>query len=231
MSEPTKLKHIGIIMDGNRRWAHSQGKKPQDGHLEGYKRLHDLGRYIFLEKKIPYLSVFAFSTENWQRAEDEVGFLMKLVVKALNDYLDEAHNDNIKILALGGRDKLSKEVLQAIETAEAKTAGNTAGTLAICFNYGGQQEIVDATKKLLASGANPDSLTIDSFADCLYHPELPPLDMIVRTSGEQRLSGFMLWRSAYAELLFVDKHWPEVTTADIDFAVEEYSKRQRRYGK
>lgn len=218
-------------MDGNRRWAAAQGKKPQDGHMQGYRNLHDLGRYLFLEKKIPYLSVFAFSTENWQRAEEEVGFLMGLAVKALNEYLEEVMNDNIRIVILGTRDKLSKEVLKAIETAEAKSATNSAGTLAICFNYGGQQEIVDATKQLIESGAAAGDITIDSFAQQLYHPEIPPIDMVVRTSGEERLSNFMLWRAAYSELLFLDKHWPDVTTADIDAVLEEYSHRQRRFGK
>ncbi len=224
------LRHIGIIMDGNRRWAKGRGKKPQDGHLQGYKNLHDLGRYIFLEKKIPYLSVFAFSTENWKRTEEEVGYLMKLVVRALNDYLDEVYNDNIKVVILGSREKLSKDVLSAIETAEEKTKNNTAGTLAICFNYGGQQEIVDAAKKLIEAGTDPSHLDVESFAKKLYHPEIPPVDLVVRTSGEQRISNFMLWRAAYSELLFVDKHWPEITASDIDFVIEEFTKRQRRYG-
>lgn len=225
-----KPKHIGIIMDGNRRWAKAQGLKPTEGHLKGYKILGDLSRYALLEKKIPYVSAFVFSTENWSRAEEEVGFLMNLVTKALDEYLDDFHKDNIRILVLGSRDKLSKKVLDALTKGEAKTKDNTGGTLALCFNYGGQEEIVDAAKKLLARKADPESLTPESFASDLYHPEVPPIDMIIRTSGEQRLSGFMLWRASYAELYFVKKHWPEFTTSDIDSALDEFSRRRRRYG-
>lgn len=229
--QPEIPQHIGIILDGNRRWAKSQGKKSHHGHFAGYKNLHDLGRYIFLEKKIPYLSIFAFSTENWQRAEEEVGYLMKLVTRALNEYLTEAIKDGIRIVILGSRDRLGKDVIEAIEKAETSSRDNTGGTLAICFNYGGQQEIIDATKKLIESGTDPSTINTETFGQALYHPEVPPIDIIVRTSGEYRLSGFMLWRSAYSELLFVDKHWPEVTSTDIDFVLDEYSKRHRRYGK
>lgn len=218
-------------MDGNRRWAKSQGKSPQDGHLAGYKVLHDLGRYIFFEKKVPFVTLFAFSTENWQRAKDEVGFLMGLVTKALNEYLEEVIRDDVRIVVLGTREGLPKEVIKAIEEAELKSANNTAGTLAVCFNYGGHQEIVDATKKIIESGIDPESLTEEEFAKNLYHPDLPPVDMIVRTSGEMRISNFMLWRAAYSELLFLDKHWPAVTKEDIDFVVSEFTQRQRRFGK
>ncbi|HEU5004898.1 MAG TPA: polyprenyl diphosphate synthase [Candidatus Saccharimonadales bacterium] len=225
-----KPQHIGVIMDGNRRWARAQGKKPMDGHLAGYKNFYELSRYTFLEKKIPYLSAFVFSTENWKRTEEEVGFLMRLVTRAITEYLDDFHRDNIKILILGSRDKLSKPVLKAIEQAESKTAGNTGGTLALCFNYGGQQEIVDAAKAIIEQKINADSLDLETFESYLYKPEVPPLDLIIRTSGEQRLSGFMLYRAAYSELLFLDKHWPDFTPEDIDFALDEFANRQRRYG-
>ncbi len=225
-----KPQHIGVILDGNRRWARARGLKPMEGHMAGYRNFYELSRYTFLEKKIPYLSAFVFSTENWKRTEEEVGFLMRLVTRAISEYLDDFHRDNIKILILGSRDKLSKPVLKAIENAEEKTKDNTGGTLALCFNYGGQQEIVDAAKSLVEQNVDPAGLDIDSFAQALYKPEVPPVDLMIRTSGEQRLSGFMLWRVAYAELLFVDKHWPDFTRQDIDAALDEFASRQRRYG-
>lgn len=218
-------------MDGNRRWAKAQGLPTMKGHFRGYKNMRDLALYALVEKGVPYLSAFVFSTENWSRTAEEVGYLMKLVTRALSEYLDEFHKKNIRIVVLGTRDRLDSSVIKAIEKAESTTKDNAGGTLAICFNYGGQQEIVDAARKLIKQGADPDKLDTEAFAEALYHPEVPPLDLIIRTSGEQRLSGYMLWRSAYSELLFMDKHWPEFTTQDIDFALEEYGRRSRRYGK
>lgn len=223
--------HIGIIMDGNRRWAKSRGLRPAEGHAQGYKILRELSLYALLEKKIPFVSAFAFSTENWSRAEEEVSFLMGLVGKALNEYLDEFHQKNIRIAILGTREKLNGSVSKALDRAEATTKDNTGGTLVLCFNYGGQQEIVDAAKKLIKEGIAENEVNTELFAGALYHPEVPPVDLIIRTSGEERLSGFMLWRAAYSEFLFLDKHWPEFSKEDIDAALEEFSKRQRRYGK
>lgn len=217
-------------MDGNRRWAKDHGLSANEGHLRGYKILRELSRYALLEKKIPFVSAFVFSTENWKRAEGEVGFLMNLATRALDEYLNDFHKDNIRILVLGRREGLSPKVLKALEQAEKTTKDNTAGTLALCFNYGGQQEIVDATKELLEQKADPSSLDIDKFASVLYHPEVPAVDLVIRTSGEERLSGFMLWRASYAEFYFIDKHWPEFTKTDVDAALNEYARRQRRYG-
>lgn len=198
--------------------------------MASYKKFYELSRYAFFEKKIPFLSAFVFSTENWKRTQEEVGFLMRLVIRAMDDYLDDFHRDNIKILILGTRDHLGKKVVEVIEKTEAKTRNNTAGTLAICFNYGGQQEIVDAAKKLIEQKIDPDSLDLDTFYNALYKPEVPPLDLVIRTSGEQRLSGFMLYRAAYSELYFVDKHWPDFDESDLDKALTEYAQRHRRYG-
>lgn len=230
-NQAAKPTHLGVIMDGNRRWARAQGLKTVEGHLRGYKNLRDLAIYALVEKKIPFISAFVFSTENWSRAEEEVSYLMNLVLRALTEYLDEFHEKNIRILVLGRRDKLSGKVVKAIETAEAKTKENNGGTLALCFNYGGHAEIVDAAKKLIERGIKVEDLSEEVFASELYHPEVPPVDMIIRTSGEERISGFMLWRAAYSELLFLEKHWPEVTTDDIDYVLEQYAKRQRRFGK
>lgn len=225
-----KVTHLGIIMDGNRRWARERGLKPTEGHAKGYKILKELSLYLLLDKKVPFVSAFVFSTENWKRAEEEVGFLMALVPKALNEFLEEFTEKNIRVVFLGRRDKLSDKVLKSLETAEAKTKDNTAGTLALCFNYGGQAEIVDAAKKLIDQKANASILSEEDFAAALYRPEVPPIDLIVRTSGEERISGFMLWRAAYSELIFIDKHWPDFAREDIDNALVEFDKRQRRYG-
>lgn len=222
--------HVGIIMDGNRRWAKAHNLPPLEGHSRGREVLRETVKYIF-EKGIPFLSIYAFSTENWQRTQDEISYLMSLVQRTLDKYMDEFHSAGVKVIFLGTKDKLDKKVIEAIEKAETKTQNNLKGTLAICFNYSGHQEIVDAAKNLIQQGGSNNSLTIEEFKQQLYHPEIPPLDLIIRTSGEMRLSGFMLWRSAYAELIFVEKYWPDFTLADIDGCLAEFATRQRRYGR
>lgn len=177
------------------------------------------------------MSAFIFSTENWSRTQEEVSYLMRLITRGLEEYLDEFHQKGIKILVLGSTDKLSPKVIKAIDKAVSKTRRNSNGTLALCFNYGGQQEIVDAVKKMTEKKISPEETTPERFSDFLYHPEVPPIDLLVRTSGEQRLSGFMLWRAAYAELYFVDKYWPDFNSEDMDSAVDEYARRLRRYGR
>lgn len=223
--------HVGVILDGNRRWAKSRGLPSLEGHMQGYKNLRVLVRYALLDLKIPCVSCFVFSNENWNRTEKEVKYLMKLVVKALNEFLDELHKDNIRIVVLGRRERLSNTVLKAVEKTEATTAKNTGGTLAICFNYGGQAEIADAARAIVEAKLPAKAITEELFANYLYHPEVPPVDLLIRTSGEIRLSGFMLWRAAYSELYFVDKHWPDFNKADIDKALVEYARRERRYGR
>lgn len=224
-------KHIGIIMDGNRRWARQRGLPGFKGHLKGYENLKDLAFYILLDRKIPFLSAYAFSMENWSRTEEEVRLLMSLVERALRENLKSFHEAGIKILILGARQKLTPALVDAIEAAEETTRHNKNGTLAICFNYSGQQEIVDAVQRLRKSRLQVEAITPEKLSEFLYHPEVPPLDLIVRTSGEKRLSGYMLWRAAYAELLFLDKYWPDFKHDDIDLALAEYASRQRRYGK
>ena len=156
---------------------------------------------------------------------------MKLVLRALKEFLEEFHKEGVKIVVLGQRDRLSRDVLAAIDKAEQTTKDNQNGTLALCFNYGGQQEIVDAARSLIDSGVDSKKLDIEIFEKQLYHPEVPPVDLLIRTSGEERISGFMLWRAAYSELMFVNKHWPDFSVEDADAALAEYAHRQRRYGK
>ncbi len=222
-------KHVGIILDGNRRWAKNQGIPTLEGHRKGAEVFKDISLHAF-DKGVEYLSAYVFSTENWSRTEEETSYLMKLVVKAVEKYLSEFHKKGIKIIVLGERSNLNSSVLKAIEQTEQKTANNENGTLALCFNYGGQQEIIDATKKIISKNINPQEVTLSLFEQNLYSPEVPQLDLLIRTSGEQRTSGFMLWRSAYAELLFSEKLWPDYTVEDFDEALIEYNKRQRRFG-
>jgi undecaprenyl diphosphate synthase len=228
--ENTFPKHVGIVLDGNRRWAKARGLKTIDGHKEGAEVFKRVSLAAF-EKGVTYLSAFVFSTENWQRAKEEVSFLMKLVVRAVELHLDEFHKKNIKIIVVGSLENVPKSVLGAIRRTEEKTSANSGGTLALCFNYGGRTEIVDAAKAVLASGVAANDLTEDAFHTYLYKPELPDVDLLIRTSGEQRTSGFMLWRAAYAELLFVPKMWPDFTVEDLSDCLSEYSRRQRRFGK
>jgi undecaprenyl diphosphate synthase len=221
MSEPAVIpKHLGLILDGNRRWAKAKGIPTLEGHRQGAE--------VF--KDIRYVSAFVFSTENWSRTEEEVSYLMNLVIKATEKYLDEYDKAGIKIVILGRRTNLSEKVLESIQRTEDKTKNNTKGTLALCLNYGGQEELVDAVKSLIASGRTPREINATTIHGALYCPDVPNVDLLIRTSGEQRTSGFMLYRAAYAELIFIDKYWPDFTTDDLSVAIKEFESRERRFG-
>jgi undecaprenyl diphosphate synthase len=221
--------HIGIILDGNRRWAKAAGKKTLEGHRRGSEVFKEISIGLF-ERGVNYVSAFVFSTENWQRKAEEVDYLMRLVIKAVELHLDEYNKKNIRIRVLGRRDNLKKNVIQAIERTEEKTANNNGGTLALCFNYGGKQEIVDACRQVVAEGIDSEKIDENTISVNLYAPEIPNVDLLIRTSGEQRLSGFMLWRTAYAELAFIDKNWPDINQQDLIEIIENYNERQRRFG-
>ena len=223
-------KHLGLILDGNRRWAKSKGLPTVEGHRQGAEALKTVALAAF-NKGIKYVSVYAFSTENWQRTEDEVGYLMKLLVKAVEKHLQTFDDAGIKIVVLGNRDGLDKSVLAALTRTEAKTQNNDGGTLALCFNYGGTQELVEAVQSIVASGIDAKSIDSKTIAGALYVPEVPDIDLLVRTSGEHRTSGFMLYRAAYAELYFTDTLWPDFDEVALDSALSEYAQRQRRFGK
>ncbi len=229
----TELKvptHIGFIVDGNRRWAKKHGLPAYEGHLAGYNAIQDVAKAT-LEAGVKYMSAYIFSTENWKRSQDEVNKLMGLVLKMLTADLHLFEENNIKLKVLGSREGVSERIKKAIDDAEARTADNTGGTLALCFNYGGKLEIVDAVKKIVQSGIPAEQITPETIDDNLYAPEIPPVDLIVRTSGEQRLSNFMLWRAAYSEMLFIDKTFPDMTKQDVTDIINEYNKRSRRFGK
>ncbi|MBC7546139.1 di-trans,poly-cis-decaprenylcistransferase [Candidatus Saccharibacteria bacterium] len=221
--------HLGLILDGNRRWAKEHGLRPFEGHRRGYMRLKKVALAAF-ERDIKYVSAFVFSTENWQRGDEEVTYLMDLLKWIATYELNKLHKKNIRVIYIGLERGLSQDVLKAIRAGEAKTANNNGGTLVLCLNYGGQQELSDAAASLIREGVAADDVTPELLARHLYSPELPPIDFIIRTSGEQRLSGFMLWSAAYAELKFVLKHWPAFTVADLDAALLDYAGRKRRFG-
>lgn len=222
-------KHVGFIVDGNRRWAKQHGLPAYEGHMAGYNALQDVLVEV-LDQGVKYVSAYVFSTENWKRSEDEVGRLMGLILKIFTADIHILQEKNIRLRVLGTKENLSEKVLKAINEAEEATRSNTAGTLALCFNYGGQMEIVDAMKQLVKKGVSSNDITPELIGEHLYAPDIPPCDLIVRTSGEQRLSNFMLWRAAYSELLFVEKNWPDMTKEDVADILEEYKQRGRRFG-
>lgn len=233
MAEKQQLElpaHVGLILDGNRRWATDQNLPTLKGHYQGAENLRTIS-LVAINGGVKYLSAYLFSTENWKRSKTEVTYLMKLIIKFLEKYLDELAQNEIRIVHVGSRDGLPKSVLKAIDDAVRRTEEFKRGTLALCINYGGQQEIVDAAAKLLRQNTDPRRLSIREFEKALYAPELPPVDLVIRTSGEYRTSGFMLWRAAYAEYVFIDKYWPDFTKQDLKFALLYYAKRQRRFGK
>ena len=229
MSEQTIPQHIGFIVDGNRRWAKQHGLPTYEGHLAGYNSLKE----VLLETLrcgVKYASAYVFSTENWKRSQEEVGHLMGLLLKVLEADVPVFLEHNVRLRVIGSRDGLSETLVKAIDRAEEKTKDLTGGDLLLCLNYGGHLEIADAVKKIIQSGVSADEVTPELVAEHLYAPDVPPCDLIVRTSGEQRLSNFMLWRAAYSELLFLEKHWPDMHAADVEIILKEYSKRQRRFG-
>lgn len=226
---PVLPKHVGYIVDGNRRWAKKHGLPVYEGHLAGYNALKDVA-VATLDSGVQYMSAYVFSTENWQRNADEVKKLLGLVLRLLTSDIPMFNEYNIRLRVLGSREGVSPKIIKAIEKAEAATAGNTAGEFALCFNYGGQLEIVEAVKKIVQSGIPASEVDTQLISENIYAPEVPPIDLIVRTSGEQRLSNFMLWRSAYSELLFLNKSWPDMTKEDVTAIINEYTRRQRRFG-
>jgi undecaprenyl diphosphate synthase len=221
--------HVGFIMDGNRRWARAHGLPVYEGHLAGYNAFKDLVDECF-ERGINYVTFYAFSTENWKRDAGEVSYLMGVLVMAVKRELKRSIKNGIRVRFLGRRDRVEAKVLKAMEKAEKATEHLTEGNLSICLDYGGQQEIADAARACLHDGLTEDEITPEALAARLYYPEVPPIDMVVRTSGEQRISNFMLWRIEYSELFFIEKHWPEMTKADVTAIIEEYDRRSRRFG-
>lgn len=222
--------HLGLILDGNRRWAKANGLSVVQGHRRGYQNLKTVSRAA-LKYGVRYVSAYVFSTENWQRDKQEVRDIMNILKWVLKHEVKEFNKENIRLRVIGSKAKLGAALLTAIHDAEKLTENNTAGTILLCLDYGGQQEIVDAVKRIAQSGVAPADITAELIAENLYAPDVPPVDLVIRTSGEQRLSNFMTWEAAYSELLFNDKNWPEFSEADLNDALKYYQQRQRRFGK
>lgn len=225
-------KHLGLVIDGNRRWARERNLPTLEGHRVGLENFKELARFAF-NSGVQYVSAYVFSTENWDRTKEEVDYLMGLVVKTLKKEMKSLIKENIKIVILGDRsdEKVPKKVADAIREVEEASKNKTGGTLAFCFNYGGLQEIADAIKQIVKKGIDASNISKQTLLENLYHPEIPPVDFMVRTSGEERISNFMLPRLAYAELYFSKKYWPDFTEKDLEVALEDYANRQRRHGK
>lgn len=223
-----ELTHLGFIVDGNRRWARERGLPTLEGHRRGFDRVKKTIN-VLKDSEVKFVSFFLFSTENWQRSPEEVNYLMKLVKDTIDSLVKTYKQQNIRICICGRPERVDPEIWQKLMRAEADTKGNTGLTVCICFNYGGHWEIVDAARTMQAAG--DDDYTPENFRRYLYHPEVPDCDLIVRTSGEERISGFQLWRAAYSEFLFLDKYFPDIEAADCQAILDEFHSRQRRFGK
>lgn len=225
--------HVGIILDGNGRWATERGLKRSEGHKAGFETLKILSKHVFT-RGVKVLSVFAFSTENFNRTKDEVDYLMNLFLKGFKSSIKEFNKNNIKVVFSGRKEPLSDKVYKSMKSLEKETLNNTGGILNICLNYGGQTEIVDTTKKLINDVLNgklkTEDITPEIFMKNLYN-DLPPIDFLIRTSGEIRVSNFMLFSLAYAEMYFPLTYFPDFKEDEFDKALEEYTKRDRRFGK
>jgi len=225
----SELKHLAVIMDGNRRWAKDKGLPSFEGHRQGYDKMKEVGQWC-IDRGITTLTVYAFSTENWNREEAEVNYLMDLLYKAVTTEVDEFNKRGIRLKIIGTRERLSEKLVKAIAEAEERTQNNDKGTLNICLNYGGRLEIVDAVKKIIAKGIPVDQITEKTISENIWLAGQADPDLIIRTSGEQRLSGFLTWESVYSEFLFINKHWPAFSEADLDAAINDYNNRHRRFG-
>ena len=224
-----KLQHLGLILDGNRRWARSKNMPTLQGHKKGYENLKTIVKEA-INRDIPYISAYIFSTENWKRSQEEVSYLMDLALWIAKNEVKELNKEDIRVRFLGCNDNLSDKLIKAINDAEELTKNNTRGTVALCFNYGGHNEITNTVKSLIEKDIKPEEVTDDLIASNLYADDVPPVDLIVRTSGEQRISGFMLWRAAYAEFLFIEKNWPDFNVEDLEEVIDSYNNRERRFG-
>ena len=226
-------KHIAIIMDGNRRWAKAKGRPASFGHKEGAKTLEKIVRYankIGLE----YITVYAFSTENWKRTEDEVGALMTLLQNYLDDYSKRADTENIRVKILGDISVLSEGMQKSINNCMERTKNNTGVTFNIALNYGGRNEIVSAVKNIAKEvkdgNLEIEDITEEVISNNLYTKGEPDPDLVIRTSGELRTSNFLPWQIVYSEFVFLDKLWPDFTEEDLDSAILEYQRRNRKFG-
>lgn len=222
------IKHLGIIMDGNRRWAKGRGLPGIMGHQEGYEAVKRIVPAVF-DRGIHVLSLFAFSTENWNRTKDEVDHLMKLFDRAISEHIMKLAEQGIQVRFIGELDVFPESLQRAMQNCML-ISKNEKHILNIAVNYGGRGEIVSAVKKIIHCTRDPEVVTEDLITRYLYTPDMPDPELIIRTSGEQRTSGFLTWQSVYSELYFTSKNWPEFSEEDLDIALAWYLERQRRFG-
>ncbi|NPA52491.1 MAG: isoprenyl transferase [Aquificae bacterium] len=220
--------HVAIIMDGNGRWAKKRGLPRVFGHKEGAKAAEKAITFAS-ELGIKYLTLFAFSTENWARPQEEVNFILKLLVDYIDNKLDSLVEKNINLRFLGRKEQLPQSIVMTIQKAEKETSNCTGMNLIIALNYSGRAEIIDAVNKIISKGIS--SVTEESFRDYLYFPDVPDPDLLIRTSGEVRISNFLLWQLAYSELYFTEVLWPDFDEEEFLKALYDYQNRERRFGR
>ena len=223
--------HVAIIMDGNGRWAEKNGMPRSAGHLEGSKTLEKLAIHA-IDMGVKVLSVYAFSTDNFKRSEEEIKYLMDLVVKYFNTKFEKINKKGVKVLISGRKENLRSDVIEAIKNIEEKTKNNTKGVLNICLNYGGQEEIIDGAVKLamdIQNGLDIKNFKREDFYRYMYH-ELPPIDLLIRTGGEERVSNFMLYQMSYSEFYFTKTYFPDFDKSEFNKAIFLYENRDRRFG-
>lgn len=222
--------HIAIIMDGNRRWAKKRGLSASDGHQQGYEQFKKISQLCW-KLGVKILTVYAFSTENWKRSKVEVSFLMKLFKENLKKELNFFKENKIRLNVIGQIERLPKKLQELVYKIMAETKDNKNGFLNLAISYGGRAEILSAVKKIIKEKISPEKINEKMFENHLYTAGQPDPDLLIRTGGEQRLSGFLLWQAAYTELYFSSKLWPDFTEADLEKAIKEYQNRRRRFGK
>jgi len=223
--------HLGIIIDGNRRWARQKNLPLLEGHRQGLENIKKIGDWC-RKKGVKILTLFVFSTENWHRPINEVKYLMRLLADSLSkDNVEKLHKDGIKIKIIGQRKNLSKDFQKTIKEAEEITKHNKKGILNLALSYGGRAEIIEAVKRIIRKKISPNKIDEKSFEKNLWTEDEPPLDLIIRTGGEKRISNFLIWQAAYSELYFSNKYWPDFNKKDLEAAFRDYSLRQRRYGR
>jgi undecaprenyl diphosphate synthase len=227
--DEVRPRHVAIIADGNRRWARERGLPVLAGHIQGIEAIRPIVRRA-RDRGVETLSVYTFSTENWNRPDDEVAGLFGLIDGAVRQYTDELITEGVRVRVIGRLHEAPADVQRSIRSAEERTGHGTRMTLNICFNYSGRAEIVDAARALLAARADPQAIDEPHFAEHLYTAGQGDVDLIIRTGGDQRTSNFLLWQAAYAELVFCAKFWPDFSEEDFDAALDEYERRDRRFG-
>lgn len=226
----TGINHIAIIMDGNRRWAREHNLPTPAGHKKGVDSLREITRACD-DLGIKYLTVYAFSTENWNRTQEEVNFLMDLVAITLKNELSEMHKEGVKISFLGDLSRFNEKLQKVIYNSIEKTKYNKGVNLQIALNYGSRDEITNAVKQIVNLGYSAEEITPQIISENLYTSNIPDPDLLIRTGGEKRISNYLLWQIAYSEIIVVDEYWPEFNKNSLIKCIEEYSMRQRRYGK